>query len=74
MSVMHSTQRTESTLKKKLNSICYHAIRESVAMKESLTGHVPSVDNPADICKKVVPGGATRKHLIGKVLHELYDQ
>ena len=37
-------------------------------------GHVPSVDNPEDICKKFVPGGANPKHLIGKVLHELYDQ
>jgi hypothetical protein len=26
----------ESTLKKKCNSICYHAVRESVAMGESL--------------------------------------
>ena len=43
-------------------------------MKESLTVHVPSVDNPADICTKVVPGGAKWKHLIGKVLHDLYEQ
>ena len=45
-----------------------------MAMNESLMGHVPSVDNPADICTKVVPGGAKRKHLIGKVLHDLCDQ
>jgi hypothetical protein len=56
MSVVHNTQRPESVLKKS-NSICYHAVRESAAMGESLIGHVPSVDNPADICKKVVPGG-----------------
>ena len=43
-------------------------------MKESVMGHVPSVDNPADICAKVVPGGAKWKHLIGKVLHDLYEQ
>ena len=71
MSVIHNTQRPDSTLKKKLNSICYHAIRESVAMKESLAGHVPSVDNPSDICTKVFQGEAKRKHLIGKVLYEL---
>ena len=41
-------------------------------MKESLMGHVPSVDNPAHICTKVVPGGTKRKHLIGKMLHDLY--
>ena len=43
-------------------------------MEESLTGHVQSVENPEEICKKVVPGGAKPNHLIGKVLHELYKQ
>ena len=43
-------------------------------MKESLTGHVLSVENPEDISTKVVPGGEKRKQLIGKVLHELYKQ
>jgi hypothetical protein len=32
MSVVHNTQRTESVLKKKSNSICYHAVHESAAM------------------------------------------
>ena len=49
-------------------------IRKSVAIKESLMGHVPTVENLEDISKKVVPGGAKPKHLIGKVLHDLYDQ
>ena len=74
MSVIHNTKQTEFTLKKNLNSIYYHAFREYLEMKEILTGHVPSVDNPADICTEVVPGGAKRKYLIGKVLHDLYDQ
>ena len=52
ISVIHNTQRPESTLKKKSNSICYHSFREYVAMKEILTGHVPSAENPADISKK----------------------
>ena len=38
MSVIHNTQRPESMLKKKSNSICHHAERESVAMNEILTG------------------------------------
>ena len=42
-------------------------------MKESLTGHVPSVDNPEDIFTNFVPCGANQKHLIGELLHELYD-
>ena len=32
MSVVHSTSRPESPLKKKSNSICYHFVREAVAM------------------------------------------
>ena len=43
-------------------------------MKEILTGHVPSVDNHVDICAKIFPGGEKQKHIIGKVLHELYMQ
>ena len=71
MSVIHKTQRPESTLKKFLNSICCHSIRVSMAMKEILTGHVPLVDNPADICTKYFLGGANQNQLIGKVLHKL---
>jgi hypothetical protein len=72
MYVLHNTQRPESVLKKKSNSICYHAVRESADMEESVIGHVPSVDNPADICTKVVPGGQKRNHLIRLLLHDLY--
>jgi hypothetical protein len=73
MYVVHNTQWPESVLKKKSNSICYHAVRESAAMGESIIGHVPSVDNPADICTKVVPGGQKRNHLIRLLLHDLCD-
>jgi hypothetical protein len=73
MSVIHNTQRPESTLKKKSNSICYHAARESVAMRESLTGHVSSQENPADIATKIIPTGQLRTHLGRKLLYDLYD-
>jgi hypothetical protein len=73
MSVIHNTQRPESTLKKKSNSICYHAVRESVAMGESITGHVSTHNNPADIATKVLPGGQKRNGLIGLVLYDLTD-
>jgi hypothetical protein len=49
MSVVHNTQWPEYVFKKNSNSICYHAVRESDAMGESIIGNVPSVDNPADI-------------------------
>ena len=52
MSVIHNTQRPESVLKKKSNSVCYHAVRESVAMSECFTGH-----------EKVPFGGHTRKQI-----------
>ena len=34
ISVIHNTQWPESMLKKKSHLICYHAVRESVAMGE----------------------------------------
>jgi hypothetical protein len=42
-------------------------------MGESIIGHVPSVDNTADICTKVEPGGQKRNHLIRLLLHGLCD-
>jgi hypothetical protein len=73
MSVIHNTQRPESVLKKKSNSICYHAVRDSAAMGASIIGHVPSVENPADICTKVVPGGQKQNHLIRLLLRDLCE-
>jgi hypothetical protein len=73
MSVVHNNQRPESILKKKSNSMCYHEVCESAAMGESIIGNVPSVENPADICTKVVPGGQKRNHLIRPLLHDLCD-
>jgi hypothetical protein len=73
MSVVHNTQRPESVLKKTSNSICYHAVRQSADMGESIIGHVPSVDYPADICIKVVPGGQKQNNLIRLILHDLCD-
>jgi hypothetical protein len=49
MYVVHNTHRPEYVLNKKSNSICDHAVHESAAMGLSITGHVPSVDNPADL-------------------------
>jgi hypothetical protein len=73
MLVVHNTQRPESVLKKKSNAICYHALRESATMGESIIGHVPYVKNPANICTKAVSGGQKRDHLIGLLLHDLVD-
>jgi hypothetical protein len=73
MSVIHNTQRPESTLKKKSNSICYHANRESVAMGETLTAHISTHENCADLATKVHGGGQKINHLVSKVLYDLAD-
>jgi hypothetical protein len=73
MSVVHNTQRPACVLKKKSNALCYDAVQESAAMGESIIGHIPSVNNPADICTKAVPGGQKRDHLLGLLLHDIVD-
>jgi hypothetical protein len=67
-----NSSRPELTLKKKCNSICYHAIRESVAMGESLITHIRTCYNLADFLTKVT-NGATRRRLVGNVLFDIYD-
>ena len=69
MSVIYNTQKPESVLKKKSIAICYHYMRESVAMGECLTAHVRSEDNPADLCTKIMSGGQKRDRLVDMVLH-----
>jgi hypothetical protein len=71
MSVIHNTQWPESMLKKKSNSICYHYCRESVATGECVTGHVPTKQNPANLCTKIVPGGAQRDYLVTRTLYDI---
>ena len=72
MSVIHNTQRPESMLKKKSNSICYHAIRESVAMGESLTGHIGTNKNVGNLATKVLYGQKWR-YMVSQLLYDIYD-
>ncbi len=46
----------ESTLNKKCNSICHHAIHESVAMGETLLTHIRTEENLADFLTKTTSG------------------
>ncbi len=62
----------ELTLKKKCNSICYHAVQESVAMGESLITHIDPEDNLSDLMTKVTRGGK-RRRLVGNILYDIYD-
>ena len=50
-SVIFSTSRPESILKKKSNYICYHAVRELVTMGESRTCHAPTALNKSDMLR-----------------------
>ncbi len=72
MSVIHNTQRPESTLKKKNLSICYHAVREAVAMGEILTSHVRTENNFSDFMTKVTYR-RKRRHLVGSIIFDIYD-
>ena len=72
MSVINNTSKPESTLKKKSNSICYHFVREAVAMQECLTTWIPTLKNWADLLTKVM-SGTKRRELVQGVLYDIYD-
>ncbi len=67
-----NSSRPESTLKKKCNSICYHAIHQSVAMGETLLMHIWTGENLADFLTKTTSGTKRRK-LVSGVVHDIYD-
>ena len=72
MLVIHNTQRPELLLKKKCDSICYHGVRKSIAMGETLTTHVPTLENYADLLTKVLYGQKCRR-LVQGMLYDIYD-
>ena len=71
MSVVHNTSSPESTLKKKSNSIAYHAVREAVAMGEMLIAYIKTTNNVADLMTKVLPNGEKRDDLIQRLLWDI---
>ncbi len=71
LQVTNST-RPQLNLKKKCNSICYHAVQESVAMGESLITHIDSEENLSDLMAKVTCGGKCRQ-LVHNILYDIYD-
>ncbi len=62
----------ESTLKKKSHSICYHVIRESVAMGKSRVTHFGTGENLSDPLTECT-FSAKRRQLLGDVLYDIYD-
>jgi hypothetical protein len=67
-----NSSRPELTLKKTCNSICYHAICESVAMDETLLTHIRTGENLADFLTKTT-SGANRRKLVSDVVRDIYD-
>ena len=70
-SVVSNTSKAESVLKKKSNSIAYHAVREAVAMKEILICYISTDKNVADIMTKVLPAGQRRTDLVEMLLWDI---
>ena len=71
MSVVTNTSKPESTLKKKSNSICYHAVHEAVAMGEALVAHIPTKKNLADLFTKVLYR-QTHRFLVSRMLWDVF--
>ncbi len=72
MSIIKNNSKPESTLSKKSNAVCYHAVRESVAMVETLPAHIPDVENPADLMTKRL-SGSKHQYIVQNILHDIYD-
>ena len=72
ISVIFNTSRPESQLKKKSNSVCYHAVRESAAMKECTTTHIPTLQNFSDLLTKVLYG-RKRRNLVDGLMFDIYE-
>ena len=73
-SVLVNTTITDSTLKKKSQSIAYHFVGEGVARDEWRTPYVNTHDNEADLLTKQLPHGEKRKGFVSKLLHHIFGQ
>ena len=69
---MTNSTKPESTLKNKCNSICYHAVRELVAIGESLITLIWTHNNLSDLMTKVTNGTKCQKP-VGDILYDIYD-
>ena len=72
MSVVFYTYRPESQLKKKSNSVWYHADRESVAMGECITTHIPTLPSFSELLTKVLYGQKFR-NLVDGIIFDIYE-
>ena len=72
MSMIFNTSRTEAQLKKKPNSICYHAVWEAAAMGKCITTHIMTLLNYVDLLKKFLHW-QKRRNLVNGILFDIYE-
>ena len=63
---------TDSTLKKKSQSIAYHFVCEGVPRDEWRTSYVNTHDNEADLLTKQLPHCEKRKGFVSNLLHHIF--
>ena len=68
-SVLSNTTVPASTLKKKMNSLSYHFVREGCARDEWRTAYVNTNDNVADLLTKPLPSGEKRNRFVRRFLY-----
>ena len=68
-SVLANTSVPASTLKKKMNSLSYHFVREGCARDEWRTAYVNTNDNLADLLTKHLPSGEKRNSFVQRFLY-----
>lgn len=71
--VIKNTSMSESTLKKKSQSIAYHFIRQGVIRDKCLITHIHSEYNCSDTLTKTVPAGTKQKRLVSYYLYDIYE-
>ena len=70
--MLANTTNPTSTLKKRLNAIAYHFVREGVARDEWRTTYINTHDNVADMLTKPLTGPKGQK-FVRMVLHHIYS-
>ena len=72
MYVIYNTSQPGSTLNKKSNSICKHAVRKAVASGEFLTTYCKTGDNYSDMMTKVL-NGQKKQDKLSCILYDIWD-
>ena len=68
-SVLANTLVPASTLKKKMNSLSYHFVREGCTRDEWRTAYVKTHENVADLLTKPLPSGEKRNKFVRQFLY-----